>query len=294
MEVLQQQVKDVSHHRKMDKVEIRSVIRILHAEGKGPTEIHRVLVYGEGVMARWQVSVWCTAFAEGRTNVDDKPRSGGPSTSSTDYHIAQVDNLIQADRRCKIRDMALELDISKSVVHEIVHEKLGYRKVSTKTACVCDREEGKRGAGEVKGEEKGVFVCVWQYWKIACVCCAPYNRTWALTKKIVLKRSLRLRSSHPWFSCFHVTTMGRKAHWRPQIQTSRRFCRTSALVQVWSRDFGACDHWWRCDVGASPYTRIKARLDDIRTSLLASSQKIQGAAVREEADDHYFWGCWIE
>ena len=52
MEVLQQQVKDVSHHRKMDKVEIRSVIRILHAEGKGPTEIHRVLVYGEGVMAR--------------------------------------------------------------------------------------------------------------------------------------------------------------------------------------------------------------------------------------------------
>ena len=54
-------------------VEIRSVIRFLHAKGKGPTEIDRELltVYGEGVMTRKQVSIWCTAFSEGRTNVED-------------------------------------------------------------------------------------------------------------------------------------------------------------------------------------------------------------------------------
>ena len=86
-------------------------------------------------MTRKQVSLWCTAFAEGRTNVEDDHRSGRPCSSSTDDNIAQVDNLIQADRRCKIRDIALELDISKAVAHEIVHEKLGYRKVSRKIAC---------------------------------------------------------------------------------------------------------------------------------------------------------------
>lgn len=119
------------------RVEIRSVIRFLHAKGKGPTEIHRELlsVYGENVMTRKQVSLWCTAFAEGRTNVEDDHRSGRPCSSSTDDNIAQVDNLIKADRRCKIRDIALELDISKTVAHEIVHEKLGYRKVSLKIAC---------------------------------------------------------------------------------------------------------------------------------------------------------------
>ena len=104
------------------KVEVRSVIRFLHAKGKGPTEIHRELVsvYGDGVMTRKQVSVWCTAFSEGRTNVEDEPRSGRPCSSSTDDNIAQVNNLIRADRRCKVRDIAFELDISKSVVHDIV------------------------------------------------------------------------------------------------------------------------------------------------------------------------------
>ena len=43
----------------------------------------------------------------------------------------RVDALIRQDQRYKVRDLALELDISKSVVHEIV-QKLGYRKVSAR------------------------------------------------------------------------------------------------------------------------------------------------------------------
>ena len=67
-------------------------------------------------------------FSEGQTNVEAEARFERPCSSSTDNHIAQVDNLIRANRRCKIRDMALELDIGKSVVHDIIREKLGYRK----------------------------------------------------------------------------------------------------------------------------------------------------------------------
>ena len=114
-------------------VEVRAVIRFLHAKGIGPSEILKELVsvYGEGVMSRKQVSVWCKAFSDGRTSVEDEPRSGRPCTSSGADQVNRVDALIRQDRRYKVRDLALELDISKSVVHEIV-QKLGYRKVSAR------------------------------------------------------------------------------------------------------------------------------------------------------------------
>ena len=119
---------------KWTNLEVRSVIRFLHAKGKTPTEIHRelVAVYGEHVLSRKQVSIWCSAFSEGRTNLQDEPREGRPRSSTTDDSIARIEALIQTDRRRKLRDMAEELDIPKSVVHEIVHEKLGYRKVSAR------------------------------------------------------------------------------------------------------------------------------------------------------------------
>ena len=114
-------------------MEVRGVIRFLQAKGKNPTEIHRELiaVYGKHVMSRKQVSVWCSAFTEGRTNLQDEPRVGRPRSSTTEDNIAHVDALIQDNKQHKLRDMAAELDIPKSVVHEIVHEKLGYQKVSS-------------------------------------------------------------------------------------------------------------------------------------------------------------------
>ena len=52
----------VFHHRRMVKSLTKKRDPILHAKGKGPTEIHRELVsvYGDGVMTRKQVYVWCT------------------------------------------------------------------------------------------------------------------------------------------------------------------------------------------------------------------------------------------
>ncbi|GFR75868.1 histone-lysine N-methyltransferase SETMAR [Elysia marginata] len=39
---------------------------------------------------------------------------------------------MKCDRRMKIREMALKLEIPKSTVREIVHDTLGYRKVSAR------------------------------------------------------------------------------------------------------------------------------------------------------------------
>lgn len=117
---------------KWSKVEVRGVIRFLHAEGKNPAEIYRklVAVYGDKVMSCKQVWLWCTAFTNGRTDLEDEPRTGRPRSSTTDENVTRVESLIREDRRLKIREMAMELDLPKSVVHEIVHDNLGFRKVS--------------------------------------------------------------------------------------------------------------------------------------------------------------------
>jgi hypothetical protein len=51
----------------LSSVKVRAVIRFLKAKQKSPTEIHKVVeVYGENVISRKQVSVWCNQFKEGQ------------------------------------------------------------------------------------------------------------------------------------------------------------------------------------------------------------------------------------
>ncbi|GFO05470.1 histone-lysine N-methyltransferase SETMAR [Plakobranchus ocellatus] len=83
-------------------------------------------------MSRSRVYQWCTWFGEGRTSLGDEPKSGRPKTSTNEENTTRVDELIRCDRRMKIREIALKLKIPKSTVHEIVHDTLGYRKVSAR------------------------------------------------------------------------------------------------------------------------------------------------------------------
>ncbi|GFO41724.1 hypothetical protein PoB_006822900 [Plakobranchus ocellatus] len=99
-----------------------------------PSEIHKQIAetYGEGAMSRSRVYQWCTWFGEGRTSLGDEPKSGRPKTSTNEENTTRVDKLVRCDRRMKIREIALKLEIPKSTVHEIVHDTLGYRKVSAR------------------------------------------------------------------------------------------------------------------------------------------------------------------
>jgi transposase len=112
-------------------IEVRSVIRFLRLKGTSPAEIHRQLVevYGANVMSRKHVWVWCTAFDNGRRDVQDVQRSGRPSTSTTDDNVCRIEGLIQEIRSIRLRDIADELNVSIGTVHNIVHEQLEYRKL---------------------------------------------------------------------------------------------------------------------------------------------------------------------
>ncbi|GFO12178.1 histone-lysine N-methyltransferase SETMAR [Plakobranchus ocellatus] len=110
-------------------------VRFLFSKGTKPSEIHKQIAetYGEGAMSRSKVYQWCTWFGEGRTSlIDDEPKSGRPKTSINEENTTRVDELIRCDKRMKIHEIALKLEIPKSTVHEIVHDTLGYRKVSAR------------------------------------------------------------------------------------------------------------------------------------------------------------------
>jgi hypothetical protein len=53
--------------------------------------------------------VWQNDFDDGRTDVDDKPRPGLPSTSTTDDSVRRTGVRSRQDRNVKLTDMIREL-----------------------------------------------------------------------------------------------------------------------------------------------------------------------------------------
>ncbi|GBM50646.1 hypothetical protein AVEN_86338-1 [Araneus ventricosus] len=109
--------------------EVRSVIRFLNANNVKQAEIHRQLVeiHGENVMTDGMVRKWVRQFSDGRTNGHDEARSGRPVVN--DGLVAKVNEKIRENRRFTIRMLCDEFpQISKTVLHENVTNRLNYRK----------------------------------------------------------------------------------------------------------------------------------------------------------------------
>jgi len=67
-------------------------------------------------------------FKNGRTNIHDEERSGRP-TIVNDELVAKINEKFHEKRRFTIKEFSLEFpQISRSLLHEIVTEKLGYLK----------------------------------------------------------------------------------------------------------------------------------------------------------------------
>jgi hypothetical protein len=113
-----------------DKCDVRFVIRFLNAKRERPAEIHKqiVAVYGN-VMNRQNMTKWCREFSEGMTDVHDEQRSGRSSLISDDF-LQEIEGEIHTNRRVMIREMHhFNPEVSKTKIHEVVTEELGYRKL---------------------------------------------------------------------------------------------------------------------------------------------------------------------
>ena len=109
---------------------MRSVIRFLNAKNMVSAEIHQLCdVYGKHAMSSSMVWRWVRLFNEGRKNVHDDPRSGRPSVVNEDLvHVRE--QKIRENRRFTIMSLSLHFpQISQSLLHEIVSDKLKFRKL---------------------------------------------------------------------------------------------------------------------------------------------------------------------
>ena len=111
--------------------EIRSVIRFLNAKNTKPVDIHRQIceVYGENAMSDSMVRRWVQQFNEGCDQVHDDERTGCPSLVNEEL-VRAVEEVLKENHRFTISDLSSKFpQISRSLLHEIVSEKLNFRKL---------------------------------------------------------------------------------------------------------------------------------------------------------------------
>jgi hypothetical protein len=87
-------------------------------------------VYGANVMTVQHMRQWCREFDNGRMNVMDEQRSGHPSTSAD--LVLHIDTAMQAGRGVIIAELEIRSNLSRGTIWDIIHERLGCRKVCSR------------------------------------------------------------------------------------------------------------------------------------------------------------------
>ena len=130
--------------------EQRAVIRFLWSENS-VAEIHKQLLaqYGDNALSKKTVHEWIEKFKSGRTSVKHAEGAGRPSTSTSEEKTEQTQQMILANRRINIDELAQSLQISHGSAQKIIHEILGYHKVSARWVPRELTEEHKRRRVEI-------------------------------------------------------------------------------------------------------------------------------------------------
>lgn len=88
--------------------------------------------FGTDSMSKSNIYEWYNRFKSGRETVASDPRSGRPSSTNSPDNVEKVREAIAQDSRLTMRELEKQLNIPKTVVAEILTEKLGLRRVAAK------------------------------------------------------------------------------------------------------------------------------------------------------------------
>ncbi|KAG5327679.1 GVQW3 protein, partial [Pseudoatta argentina] len=119
----------------MEKEQYRSVIRFLFLDGKTCEEIKTKLdaVYGNSSPSMTTVKYWFNEFKRGRSSVFEKR----PVARHTWLEIVEkVYDMILADRRTKVHEVAEAVGMSYGTAFNILHDNLGMKKLSARLLTV--------------------------------------------------------------------------------------------------------------------------------------------------------------
>ena len=115
-------------------IQQRSAIKFCFLNGINAAETLKMLekAYGDRALPKSTTYDWYKLFKEGRERVEDEERLGRPSTSTDDAHIQKVKELVLANCRLTIRDIADEIGVSKGSINSILKDVLGLKRVKSR------------------------------------------------------------------------------------------------------------------------------------------------------------------
>ena len=115
----------------MDKTEYRAVIKFLVLEGQSSKQVEERLtsVYGQSSPSSSTIKRWVKEFQRGRESLEDDPRSGRPTTSTSPENIEKVHKLVIENRRNSLYELEEATGISYGSIHNILHDELHMSKV---------------------------------------------------------------------------------------------------------------------------------------------------------------------
>ena len=122
----------VRHICKLEKLEIRAVLKYFCKKGMPPKEIHEDFMVNLGTESPSYsiVKKWALELKLGRESVEDDGRSGRPKDATTDENVKIVHTLVMCGRRRDLRSISSDVHISFGEVHSILTDILGMSKVS--------------------------------------------------------------------------------------------------------------------------------------------------------------------
>ncbi|PNF21101.1 hypothetical protein B7P43_G05549 [Cryptotermes secundus] len=87
--------------------EQRAAVKFCFLLGKSGTETLEMLktAYKDDAMGKTQVFEWFSRFKNGELSIDDKSRSGRPSTARTHENVEKIREIIKEDRRRTIEEI---------------------------------------------------------------------------------------------------------------------------------------------------------------------------------------------
>ena len=119
----------------MDKnIEQRICLKFCISNGTSCAESVEMLqkVYGESTLSKTRAYEWYSVFKSGRDVVEDLPRSGRPSTSSTEVNIVKVKEMVTGNRHLSLREIAAELSVPHESIRTILNDFLGMKRVAAR------------------------------------------------------------------------------------------------------------------------------------------------------------------
>ncbi|KAJ4426506.1 hypothetical protein ANN_27320, partial [Periplaneta americana] len=121
--------------RKMtERIEQRYCIKFCQKLGDSQSQTIRKIqqVFGEDAMGVTQIKEWFNRFKDGRTSAESEQRCGRPQTARSAAVVERVRNLVMADHRLTVREIAEEVGVSKDSAHAILRDDLNMNRVAAK------------------------------------------------------------------------------------------------------------------------------------------------------------------